>query len=122
MSPADRLATDPIDAVCVAFCHSVPTPCKRLENSRYAVDLAGDPCWLVRYGPASNVGKTCDNLPDDVLPKNIKTVTLNRLQDEVVEVRAVAAAHIAEITKKMAPETNIADVLPVGGKLSTDAN
>ena len=28
----------------------------------------------------------------------------------------------AEITKKMAPETIIADVLPVGGKLSTDAN
>ena len=35
---------------------------------------------------------------------------------------AGAAAHIAEITKKMAPETIIADVLPVGGKLSTDAN
>ena len=35
---------------------------------------------------------------------------------------SVAAAHIAEITKKIAPETNIADVLPVGGKLSMDAN
>ena len=68
VSLADCLATDPIDAVRVAFCHSVPTLCKRLENSRYAVDLAGDPCWLVRYVLASNVGKICDNLPDDVLP------------------------------------------------------
>ena len=39
--------------------------------------MAGDPCWLVRYVLASNVGKICDNLPDDVLPKNIQTVTLN---------------------------------------------
>ena len=70
----------------------------------------------------SNVGKICDNLSDDVLPKSIQTVTLNLLQDEEVYVRAVAAAHIAEIAKKMAPETIIADVLPVGGKLSTDAN
>ena len=105
---------DPIDAVRVAFCHSVPTLCKRRVNRRHAVDLAGDPCWLVRYVLASNVSKICDNLPDDVLPKNIQTVTLNLLQDEEVEVRAVAAAHIAEITKKMAPEMNIADVLPVG--------
>ena len=87
VSLADRLATDPIDAVRVAFCHSVPTLCKRLENRRHAVNLAGDPCWLVRYVLASNVGKTCDNLPDDVLPKNIQTVTLNLLQDEEVEVR-----------------------------------
>ena len=36
--------------------------------------------------------------------------------------RAVAAAHIAVITKKKTPETIIADVLPVGGKLSADAN
>ena len=87
MSLADRVATDPIDADRVAFRHSVQTLCKRLENSRYAVDLAGDPCWLVRSVLASNVGKICDNLPDDVLPKNIQTVTLNLLQDEEVRRR-----------------------------------
>ena len=101
MSLADSVAIDAIDPVRVAFCHSVPTLCKRLENSRYSVDLAGDPCWLVRSVLASNVGKICDNMPDDVLPKNIQTVTLNLLQDE--EVRAVAAPHIAEITKKITP-------------------
>ena len=87
MSLTDRLATDSIDTVSVAFCHSVPTLCKRLENRRHAVNFAGDPCWLVRPVLASNVGEICDNLSDDVLPKNIQTVTLNILWDEEVEAR-----------------------------------
>ena len=74
-----------------------------MENSRYAVDLAGDPCWLVRYVLASNVGKICDNLPDDVLQKNIETVTLSLLHDE--EVLRRGGAHRPSTTHSPASPT-----------------
>ena len=48
---------------------------------------------------ASNVGKICDNLPDDVLPNNIQTVTLNLLQDEDVRRRLEERLRTPDPTK-----------------------
>ncbi|KAL7719959.1 Protein phosphatase PP2A regulatory subunit A [Entamoeba marina] len=107
ISPAiiEQLSNDKIDSVPI-----------------YLDKFAHDPCWHVRYVCASIIGKCCDALPVDVLSKDIQQITLSLLTDEEDQVRAIAAKHIADITKKIPPESIISCILPVAHKLSTDKN
>ncbi|ELP92701.1 protein phosphatase PP2A regulatory subunit A, putative [Entamoeba invadens IP1] len=116
----DVLFKDPIDSVRVGFARCLPLLCRKEENKSYFMTLAKDVCWHVRYVCAVNIGKCCDAFPGDALSDDIQEITFALLNDEDDQVRAMAASHIADITKKIPPEIIINKILPLANKLAED--
>ena len=105
----EKLIKDPIDAVHVGFSRSLPLLCKRIENVKFFKMVAEDPSWHVRYVCATNIGKCLDNIPGEELSEEVQDIALKLLEDPEDQVRAMAASHLSEITKKLKTEVVVSE-------------